>query len=529
MPPLPPASGASAAARTASSGVTLADLILQALTRHDRTEAFVAGDRRLTYSHVRELVSRYVAALAVRGVELGSGVTMLSPNMPESWIVQAATYLLGGRFTGLQPLASIHDHIVVCQDSRASVLVVTASLEEHGRQVLDSVDGLDHLVVVPDGGGPPPAESGAVAPLTRGPATELDLAWLQYTGGTTGRPKGVLQPHRSMVQMVHTYLSDFELPRLPRYLASAPLTHPAGLGVVPTLLRGGTVVVERGFDPGRFLDVVEAERINCVTGLPTMIYALLDDERPESRDLSSLEVLWYATGPMSPARLSEARARIGPVFTQIYGQTESTGIGTVLSQAAHESADTGQLASCGRPVVGNRVRLVDEDDHDVPPGEVGEIVMRNRGVMLGYLGRPEETEAALRHGWLHTGDLARQDEDGLLHIVDRKKDMIVSGGFNVYAAEVETALAAHPAVGSAAVIGVPDERWGEVVTAFVVARPGSTPDAPALQSFVKRLKGSLYAPKKILIVDSLPRTPVGKVDKKALRAPFWAAADREVH
>jgi fatty-acyl-CoA synthase len=519
----------SAATRTAASGVTLGDLIVQALSRHSSSGAFVAGDRRLTYAQVTDLVSQYMTALAGRGVGLGVGVTMLSPNMPESWIVQAATYLLGGRFTGLQALASAEEHIVVCEDAEATVLVVTAPFEEHGRRVLDQVGSLKHLIVIPGAGGLPDGESHGARPLGPGPATEADVAWLQYTGGTTGRPKGVMLPHRSMVHNAVTHLADHELPHLPRFLAVAPLTHATGLGVLPTLLRGGTVVIEQGFEPRRFLDVIEAERINCISAIPTMIYAVLDHERPETRDLSSLEVIWYATGPMSPVRLAEAQERIGPVFSQIYGQTESTGVGTVLPKAAHETASLEQLASCGRLVVGNRVRLIDDDGRDVPVGEVGEIAMRNRSVMLGYRNLPEETEAALKGGWLHTGDLARQDDEGLLYIVDRKKDMIISGGFNIYASEVERTLTEHPSISSAAAIGVPDEKWGEMVTAFVVARPGQHVDVLEIQSYVKQVKGSMYAPKEIVIMDSLPLTTVGKVDKKALRAPYWGDSTRNVH
>ena len=186
----------SSSASTASAGATLSDLIVASLTRHSSSEAFVAGDRRLTYAQVRDLVSQYMGALGRRGVGLGVGVTMLSPNMPESWIVQAATYLLGGRFTGLQALASVQDHIAVCEDAEAAVLVVSAPLEEHGRQVLDQVDSLRHLLVVPTDGGLPEGESYAARALDAGPATESDVAWLQYTGGTTGRPKGVKLPHR---------------------------------------------------------------------------------------------------------------------------------------------------------------------------------------------------------------------------------------------------------------------------------------------------------------------------------------------
>ncbi|MBI5275830.1 MAG: AMP-binding protein [Burkholderiales bacterium] len=519
----------SEAARLAASGVTLGDLIVQALSRHSSNEAFVAGDRRLTYAHVTTLVSRFMGALASRGVGLGVGVTMLSPNMPESWIVQAATYLLGGRFTGLQAMAAVGDHIVVCEDAQASVLVVSAAFEGHGREVLDRVASLQHLMVIPAAGGLPAGESHVVRRLDRGPASEADVAWLQYTGGTTGKPKGVMLPHRAMVHNVMTHLADLEHPHLPRYLAAAPLTHATGLGVLPTLMRGGTVVIQQGFDPRRFLDAIEAERINCMSAIPTMIYALLDHERPETRNLSSLETIWYATGPMSPVRLAEARERIGPVFTQLYGQTESTGVGTVLPKAAHDGASLERLASCGRPAVGNQIRLVDDGGHDVPSGEVGEIAMRNRGVMLGYRNLPEETEAALRGGWLRTGDLARQDEEGLLYIVDRKKDMIISGGFNIYASEVERALTGHPSISAAAAIAVPDEKWGERVTAFVVARPGQQVDVAAVQAYVKEVKGSMHAPKDVLIVDALPMTPVGKVDKKKLRAPYWGDAKRNVH
>lgn len=519
----------SAASRDAASGATLGHLIVQALTRGRTAEAFVAGDRRLSYEQAADLVSRFVSVLAARGVGLGAGVAMLSPNMPESWIVPAAAYLLGARFTGLQALSSVNEHAVVCEDAQVTVLVVTAPYEDHGHQVLAQVDALEHLVVIPAAGGLPVGESPAARVLDAGPAGEEDVAWLQYTGGTTGKPKGVMQPHRAMVHNVLVRMADHEMPARPRFLAAAPLTHAAGLGVLPTLLRGGTIVIEQGFDPGRFLDVIEAQRINCTTAIPTMIYTLLDHERPEARDLSCLETVWYATGPMSPARLAEARERVGKVFCQIYGQTESAGVGTVLSKAAHDTASLEQLASCGRPAVGSSIRLVGDDGRDVAMGEVGEIAMRHRGVMLGYRNLPKETEEALRHGWLHTGDLARQDDAGLIYIVDRKKDMIISGGFNIYASEVERALLEHPCIGAAAAIGVPDEKWGERVTAFVVARPGQQVDVAAIQAHVKRVKGSMYAPKEVVVVDKLPQTPVGKVDKKTLRAPYWGSTTRNVN
>lgn len=271
---------------------------MQALAQHGSREAFVAGDRRLSYAQVRDLVSRFTSVLAARGVGLGTGVAMLSPNMPESWFVPAATYLLGGRFTGLQALASVNDHIVVCQDADITVLVVTAPFEEHGRQVLDQVDSLKHLVVIPAAGGLPDGEHHASRPLHPGPAAEDDVAWLQYTGGTTGRPRARTQPHRAMVYNVLNNMANHEQPRLPRFLAAAPLTHAtcwARRVAHAAAWRHGRhrARLRTAPVPGRH----RGERINCCSAIPTMVYALLDHERPETRDLSCLETVWTPPAP----------------------------------------------------------------------------------------------------------------------------------------------------------------------------------------------------------------------------------------
>jgi len=237
----------------------------------------------------------------------------------------------------------------------------------------------------------------------------------------------------------------------------------------------------------------------------------------------------YGASPMSPTRMAEALDRIGQVFCQLYGQTESGALGTSLWRDDHDKSDLARLATCGKPMPGCRVAILDEDGQPVEDGVPGEICIQGRSVMLGYYKQPELTEETFCHGWLHTGDIAVRDEQGFYTIVDRKKDMIVSGGFNVFPREIEDVLSTHPAVSSAAVIGVPDDKWGEAVKALVIPRPDADLDPRELIALVKERKGAIYAPKSVDLVDELPLTPVGKPDKKVLRARYWKGEGRLVH
>jgi fatty-acyl-CoA synthase len=260
-----------------------------------------------------------------------------------------------------------------------------------------------------------------------------------------------------------------------------------------------------------------------------MIYVLLDHPALDTVDLSGLEWFGYAASPMSPVRLAEGLERIGPVFVQFYGQTESTAHGTVLKRADHDAARPDVLASCGKPVSSIRLSIQDDDGNPVGTGDIGEICLQGPGVMDGYWKHPELTEQTIVDGWLHTGDMAVQDDEDWVTIVDRKKDMIISGGFNVFPREVEDALSSHSAVSMAAVIGVPDEKWGEAVKAVVVLKPGATTTPDELIALVREKKGPVYAPKSVEIVDAIPLTPVAKADKKALRAMYWQGEHRGVH
>jgi acyl-CoA synthetase (AMP-forming)/AMP-acid ligase II len=274
---------------------------------------------------------------------------------------------------------------------------------------------------------------------------------------------------------------------------------------------------------------VAKERPTLTLLVPTMIYAVLDHPALATTDLSSLQTVMYGASPMSPARMAEALERMGSVFCQLYGQTECAGLATALWRDEHDRTDLHRLTSCGKPIPGVRVSIRDEAGAPVPDDTPGEICVQGPSVMLGYWKQPELTAAALSDGWLRTGDIAVRDADGYVYIVDRKKDMIVSGGFNIFPREVEDVLTAHPAVSNVAVIGVPDDKWGEAVKALVVRKPGAIVRAEEVIQLVRDKKGPVYAPKTVEFLDALPLTPVGKADKKTLRARYWAGQTRNVH
>ncbi len=507
-------------------------MTLRALARFPDRLAFAWDGGRLTYRAARDLIGRLQAAMSAAGLRKGQTAAFLSANSAETWCAGVAAQGLGVVVTWLHPLGALADHLDVIADSGATALVVDPRTHASRGGEL-AAGAADRLAVVLTMGKADFGRDLAAAAEAIGEASPVDLATaddyaiINYTGGTTGKSKGAIRRHRAVAASVLATSSDFEFPAVPRYLAAAPITHVSGTKVLPSLLRGGTVHLLKGFDPERFLHTIANERINFTLMVPTMIYVLLDHPALDRTDLSSLELVLYGASPMSPTRLVEGLERIGPVFSQLYGQTECYPV-SVLRKGDHDARRPELFASCGFPIAGCRVSLRDEDNNEVAPGEAGEICVQSAHVMEQYWKRPEQTAEAFAGGWLHTGDIARADERGYLYIVDRKKDMIVSGGFNIYPREVEDVLSSHPDVAMAAVVGVPHDKWGEAVTALVVAKPGTSPDAESLVQLVKDRKGSTHAPKQIEFVDALPLTAVGKVDKKVLRAKFWSGQARQV-
>jgi fatty-acyl-CoA synthase len=315
----------------------------------------------------------------------------------------------------------------------------------------------------------------------------------------------------------------------PRFLIATPLSHAGAAFFTPSLMKGGSVVVLPGFDVPKVLETIEKYRITATMMVPTMIYALLDHPATKDADLSSLKTIYYGAAAISPSRLKEAIERFGPILFQYYGQAECPMTICVLRKEEHDIDDLDRLATCGRPVPWVHVALLDDDCNPVPDGEAGEICVRGPLTMKGYWNKPEQTAEAFKGGWMHTGDVAKKDEQGFLTIVDRKKDMIVSGGFNVYPREVEDVISQHPGVAAVGVIGVPDEKWGEAVKAVVVKREGAEVDPEELKALVKEKKGAVYTPKSVDFTDALPLSPLGKPDKKALRAKYWEGTSRGVN
>jgi fatty-acyl-CoA synthase len=512
---------------------TVGNVVTAALRRFPGRVAFQQDGVELTYRQVEDALARWVSVLRQRGLGPGEGVGLLSANRAEAWLAQIAPALAGGRYTALHPLGSLADHLHACNEAELRFLFVDPAFAERAAHLLEESATVEAVFTF----GPADigqdihelaAKTQVSGPLDSGPHDADDIGYLLYTGGTTGVPKAAMLSERAVVAHYYGTALGWDLPERPRYLAVGPISHAAGMLIMPTLLSGGTVVLQRRFDPAAWLQAVAAEHVNVTLLVPTMIYALLDHPQLESTDLSALEAVMYGASPISPARLAEAIERIGPVFCQLYGQTESAGQGTSLWRAEHDPSDVRRLTSCGRVMPFTRVTVLDDDGQPVPDGTPGELCIQGPSVMQGYWKQPELTASTLAGGWLHTGDMGVRDEDGLFYIVDRKKDMIISGGFNVFPREVEDVLADHPALSAVAVIGVPDEKWGEAVTALVVLRPGAHVDPAELIGLVRERKGPVYAPKTVEFLETLPLTPVGKADKKALRARYWKGHDRQV-
>jgi fatty-acyl-CoA synthase len=512
---------------------TFTDLVLTALRRYPDRVAFVQDGRELTYRLVEDRIGRLAATLVARGLGDGGGVGILSPNRPEVYLGQTAAGFAGGRYTALHPLGSLDDHGYACDEAELRILLVDPVYGARAADLLERCPTVETIFTFgPSDAGEdlgPVLDAAPAATLRWGTRHPEDLSWLLYTGGTTGVPKAAMLPERAVAQMVQSVSIGWDLPAERRYLACAPISHAAGMLVTPVLLSGGTVVLMRAFDPGQWLRLAAEQRITLGLLVPTMIYAVLDHPDLDHTDLAALETVMYGASPMSPTRLVEGIERIGPVFAQLYGQTECAGIATSMSRADHRPDDLQRLTACGFPMPGARVSVLDDDGDEVPDGEPGEVCVQGASVMQGYFKQPELTTETIGGGWLRTGDIAVRDVEGLLYIVDRKKDMIVSGGFNVFPREIEDVLTSDPSVSVAAVIGVPDDKWGEAVTALVVARPGTTCDPDALRQLVRDRKGAVYTPKTVEVVDELPLTPVGKADKKVLRARYWGDRTRHVN
>jgi len=504
---------------------------LRALSRYPDRTAFAWPEGSLSYQGTIDLIGRIQGVFMRLALEPGARVAFLTANRADTWCAGVAAQLARLCITWLHPLGSLEDQLFQLEDSEAEMLVVDAvAFRDRGGELATRATRLKAVFTM----GPADYGTDLLQAIETGGhfsarclAGSDDLSTLNYTGGTTGKSKGALRYHRENAGAAAAILADFEIPEGARYLTVAPISHVAGTKVLPTLMRGGTVHMLKGFDPEAVLATIARERINFTLLVPTMIYVLLDQPALGKTDLSSLELVLYGASAMSPTRLVEGIERIGPVFSQLYGQTECYPI-SVLRKSDHDPKNPELFLSCGFPIAACEVKILDDNDREAKTGEAGEICVRAPHAMAKYWKRPDITAETLKNGWVHTGDIARRDERGYMFILDRKKDMIVSGAFNIFPREVEDVLSQHADVAMVAVVGIPDEKWGEAVTAIIVPRDGARPDPDELINLVKTRKVSAHAPKQIQFVKQLPMTGVGKVDKKVLRAGFWSGRDRMV-
>jgi acyl-CoA synthetase (AMP-forming)/AMP-acid ligase II len=479
----------------------------------------------LSYGEVQAFTYRLARALQRDGVQPGDKVGILAGNDPIGFACVFGISRAGAVWCPINPRNEASENQYLLDAFDCTALIFQSSYRELVAKIRPGLPKLRLIICLDESLESAPSLAGWLDGVSDAPIDiepRDDVAMIAGTGGTTGKPKGVMLSGHNLEAMAAITLMSYPFAPRPHYLALAPLTHAAGVLCLPVMTLGGQIVIMPKPDLGDWLTLTAAYRITHTFLPPTLLYMLL--ERPELplTDLSSLVCLWYGAAPISTAKLEEAITRIGPVMAQLFGQTEAPMMIATMAPADHLAADGGiarhRLLSAGRPAPLVRLGIMDDDGRLLPAGERGEIVVRGPLVMVGYYKNPEATAEASLHGWHHTGDIGYLDDDNFLYIVDRAKDMIITGGFNVYSIEVEQALLGHPAVLDCAVIGLPDEKWGERVTAVVQLRAGQSVSTTDLIAFAKARIGSVKAPKQVEILADLPRSKVGKVLKKEIRS-----------
>jgi long-chain acyl-CoA synthetase len=509
-----------------------------AAAAHTEKLAAICGTTRLTFGQTVERISRLSSALAALGLRSGDRVAVLALNCHRFFELYYAVPQMGATIVPINFRIPAAEVKYILDHAGARALFVDAALAPLAEAVRPQLDTVEHFISISD----TPVDGylsyeallAGAAPDYSGPATSGDeLLGLFYTSGTTGEPKGVMLTHKNVIANVRHIEASYNYSADEVYLHSAPMFHLAdGAAVFSNASRGSTQVFIPRFEPQATLAAIEREHITHVLLVPTMINFVLQVPNLADYDLSSMRYITYGASPIAPEVLKRAMQVFDCNFGQGYGLTEAAPLLTVLNADDHRRAIAGDerlLASCGKPVPGVEVCVVDVEGRDVRPGEVGEIVARGPNIMRGYWRREDDTAAAIIDGWLHTGDLATVDEEGYLYLVDRKKDMIVTGGENVFSPEVEAVLYAHPSVKEAAVIGVPDAEWGEAVHACLALKDNQQASAEEMIEFCRPRLAGYKVPRSIEIIEGeLPKGGTGKILKKQLRERHWQGRGRRI-
>ncbi len=510
----------------------------RAVQQHPERIALRCGQRQRSFRAYADRVARLAGALQQLGMREGDRVAMLALNADRYLEYQMAVPWGGGVMNPCNIRWSAAEILYALDDSGSTILLVDDNFLPMVAQLRREARALREVVHCGDGDTPAGMHSyealiAATAPVPDAGRRGDDLAGIFYTGGTTGFPKGVMLSHTNMVSSSLALHAEGMARPGGTYLHAAPMFHLADMAMsMMHCIEGNSHSFIPAFHPEAVLDTIARDRVSCVLLVPTMIQMLVDHPAMrQPRDLGALKTIIYGASPISEAVLDRAMAALpGVDFVQAYGMTELSPLATVNPAWTHtaEGRRTGKHRAAGRAGYCVELRIVDADGREVPRGTVGEVVVRGPNVMQGYWNQPALTAAAVRDGWMHTGDGAWMDEDGFIYIADRMKDMIITGGENVYSGEVENAVAQHPAVAACAVIGIPDDQWGEAVHAVVVCKPGQAVSAADLIAHCKSLIAGYKCPRSLAFAEALPLSGAGKVLKTKLREPFWQGRARNV-
>ncbi len=512
----------------------------QSKNRKDKV-ALYDGDKQITYGQWGERTSQLAQAMKAHGIEKGDRVALLMLNDARYLELLYAVTMIGAVIVPLNIRLGKEELLYMLQDSETKMLFVHKEFAPFLPQLKQSVPCIQQYILCEDdmvleGTAPYEEWIGDYEPQPlKAYAKPDDLAVILYTGGTTGLPKGVMLTHSNVMANANNASNSLSFVENEIYLHSAPMFHAADqASTYAVTIRGGSHAIIRRFDPEVMVAAIEKHRVTSTMVVPTMLNMIINAPNFSKYDLSSLRRFSYGASPCPPELLKKA-VKLFPnvIFVQGYGLSEGAPLICVLRPEYHitdgNEYETNRLASCGQPLAGLEARVVNESGEDVAPGEVGEIIARGPNVMIGYWNKPEETEKALVDGWLHTGDMATVDENNFFYIVDRKKDMIVTGAENVYSIEVENVLYKHPSILETAVIGVPHEHWGEAVTAIVVLKENESVTEDEIIAFCRETLANYKVPKTVEFVDELPKSGAGKILKRKLREEHWETATRNVN
>ncbi|MGP8049659.1 MAG: long-chain-fatty-acid--CoA ligase [Desulfobaccales bacterium] len=501
--------------------------------------AIVHGQKKLTYSQFNARANRLANALHHLGLRKGDTVALLQHNYPEMLEAMFACFKGGLGAVPINFRLHPQEFAYIIDHSQAKAVILSPEFNESILEVRDAFPQMRHMIAL---AGAPGVFLDYEELLAKGSDqfTDMelipdDLAWLFYTSGTTGKPKGAMLTHRVLLAMTMNFYGDMA-PLGPEdaILHAAPLSHGSGLYSLPNIGKGATNVIpdSKSFDPDLAFKTIQEYQVTNMFAAPTMVKLLIESKAVDQYDHSSLKCLNYGGAPMYVEDMKLALTKLGPCLVQLYGQGESPMTITYLPKRDHilkgTAAQMGRLSSAGIERTDVEVKVFDDQDNELPPGQVGEVVTRSDVVMKGYWRNPEATAETLRHGWLHTGDIGKMDEEGYLFLLDRSKDMIISGGENIYPREIEEVMLRHAAVHEVAVIGVPDARWGEAVKAVVALHPGASATEEELIAFCKDNMAGYKKPKSVDFIDTLPKNNYGKVVKRELRAKYWEGRERKI-